>query len=190
MPRLSSMPALVLGSAALMALAACSPKAPTPPETVSAAITSAQPLPPAPAPAPVAPGAATAVAAAPVTGVGAAGPGKLKLDIKFNGGDVYGDPTAGAQTFAVCSACHSIQPGTNMVGPSLHAIIGRHSGSIANFHYSTANKSSGLVWSEQELYTYLEDPQKTVPGTYMTYTGVKDPQQRADVIAYLQQNAK
>lgn len=189
MSKLSLSFALTLTFLGGLGLGACSPKDAAPPEAVSAAITHAQPLPPAPAAAPVVAGApATPPAAS--TGVGAAGPGKLKLDIKFNGGDVYGDPTAGAQVFAVCSACHSIQPGVNMVGPSLHGIIGRHSGTVANFHYSTGNKTSGLVWTEQELYTYLENPQKTVPGTYMTYMGVKDPQQRADVIAYLQQNTK
>jgi cytochrome c len=92
--------------------------------------------------------------------------------------------------FVICSTCHSLQPGQTMVGPSLHGIIGRHSGSVPGFHYSSANKSSGLVWTPQELYVYLEDPQKTVPGTYMTYTGVKDPQKRADVIAYLEQASK
>jgi cytochrome c len=77
-----------------------------------------------------------------------------------------------------------------MVGPSLHGIVGRHSGSVPGFNYSSANKGSGIVWTQQNLYTYLENPQKMVPGTYMTYTGVKDPQQRADVVAYLVQNTK
>jgi cytochrome c len=190
MSKLSYSSALTLASVSILALAACSPKVAAPPESVSTAITDAQPLPPAPAAAPSAPGAAAPAATAAATGVGAAGPGMIKLDIKFNGGDVYGNPTTGAQGFAICGACHSIQPGQNMVGPTLHGIIGRHSGSVPGFHYSSANKNSGLVWTEQELYTYLENPQKTVPGTYMTYTGVKDPQQRADVIAYLQENTK
>ena len=85
-------------------------------------------------------------------------------------------------------SCHSTKAGVNNVGPSLHGIIGRRAGSVANFTYSSANKSSGVVWTEQELYTYLESPQKTIPGTYMTFLGVKDPQKRADVIAYLQQD--
>jgi cytochrome c len=190
MSKLSVISVIVLSSAGVLALAACTPKVSAPPESVSTAITDAQPLPPAPAAAPAAPGAAAPAATAAATGVGAPGPGMIKLDIKFNGGDVYGNPTTGAQGFAICGACHSIQAGQNLVGPSLHGIIGRHSGAVPGFHYSPANKGSGLVWTEQELYTYLEDPQKTVPGTYMTYTGVKDPQQRADVIAYLQQNTK
>jgi cytochrome c len=190
MSRLSFSFALGLASAGALALAACTPKVSAPPEQVSSAITNATPLPAVAAPAPAAPGAPAAAAPAATAGVGAPGPGMIKLDVKFNGGDVYGNPTAGAQVFAICSACHSIQPGTNLVGPSLHGIVGRHSGIIPGYNYSAANKGSGIVWTEQNLYTYLENPQKMIPGTYMTYTGVKDPQQRADVVAYLQQNTK
>lgn len=112
----------------------------------------------------------------------------IPLQIKTaQGQPVSGNPADGQQDFVVCSACHSIQPGQNMVGPSLHGVVGRRAGTIPGFHYSPANKNSGLVWTEQELYAYLESPQKVVPGTYMTYLGMKDPQQRADVIAYLQQ---
>jgi cytochrome c len=119
------------------------------------------------------------------------GPGKLKLDIKAPSGEaIYGDPSSGKAVFNQCATCHAKEPGENRVGPTLHGIIGRHSGEVAGFHYSAANKTSGLVWTEQELYAYLENPQKTVPGTYMTYTGVKDPQKRADVIAYLQENTR
>jgi len=115
----------------------------------------------------------------------------IPLDIKdANGMPVSGDPADGATVFVQCMTCHSKDPGVNKVGPSLHGIIGRHSGMIPNFNYSTANKGSGIVWTEQELYAYLENPQKVVPGTYMTFTGVKDPQKRADVIAFLQENTK
>ncbi len=115
----------------------------------------------------------------------------IKLDIKdASGTQLSGDPESGKQVFMQCMTCHSKEAGVNKVGPSLHGIIGRHSGMIPGFNYSTANKNSGKVWTEQELYTYLENPQKEVPGTYMTYTGVKDPQKRADVIAFLQENTK
>jgi cytochrome c len=112
----------------------------------------------------------------------------IPLQIKTAAGQpVSGNPANGQQDFVVCSACHSIQAGQNMVGPSLHGVVNRRAGTIPGFHYSSANKSSGLVWTEQELYAYLESPQTVVPGTYMTYVGMKDAQQRADVIAYLQQ---
>ena len=112
--------------------------------------------------------------------------GKVALQIKDPAGAVVmGDAAAGKEAFVVCQACHSLQAGANRVGPSLHGVVGRKAGSVPGFAYSAANKSSGLTWSEQQLYVYLEHPQKTVPGTYMTYTGVQDPQKRADLIAYL-----
>jgi len=128
-----------------------------------------------------------AMAFAPAAALAAAIPLQIKTAA---GAPVSGDPVSGKAVFAQCMTCHSAKAGENKVGPSLHGIIGRHSGIVPGFHYSTANKNSGLVWTEQELYKYLENPQKTVPGTYMTYTGVKDPQKRADVIAYLQENTK
>jgi cytochrome c len=119
------------------------------------------------------------------------GAGKLKLSIAVDGGKaIYADPTAGKEVFNQCVSCHSVAAGENKVGPTLHAIIGRKAGKIPGFRYSDANKNSGKVWTEQELYTYLANPQKAVPGTYMTFIGVSDPQKRADVIAYLQENTK
>jgi cytochrome c len=126
-----------------------------------------------------------------VVSPGSALAAKIPLEIKdASGAAVSGDPVSGKVVFTQCMTCHSAKAGENKVGPSLHGIIGRHSGIAPGFHYSTANKNSGLIWSEQELYKYLENPQKTVPGTFMTFTGVKDPQKRADVIAYLQENTK
>jgi cytochrome c len=149
-----------------------------------------------PSPAPADQGASSPAAEAPVdaSASGTAiqpGPGKLKLEIKASSGEaIYGDPVNGKSVFNQCATCHAIEAGENRVGPTLHGIIGRHSGAVPGFHYSAANKGSGLVWTEQELYAYLANPQKVVPGTYMTYAGLKDPQKRADVIAYLQEGAK
>jgi cytochrome c len=77
----------------------------------------------------------------------------------------------------------------NRVGPSLHGIVGRTAGTIEGFRYSPANKNSGITWTEEQLFTYLEDPRKTIPGTFMAFAGIKDPQQRADLIAYLKTQA-
>ncbi len=100
-----------------------------------------------------------------------------------------GDATAGEKVFTQCKTCHVAEKGVNRVGPSLWGVVGRHSGSIEGFKYSPANKNSGIVWSEEELFKYLEAPQKTVPGTYMAFAGLKKPQDRADVIAYLKTKA-
>ena len=185
MPRIKATLALGIAVAALIALEGCSKpqeaaSSEAPVDSSVAAESSAAPS----AESAEASAAATESASAPSATM-------IPLAIKdASGAPVSGDPVSGAAVFVQCETCHSKDPGVNKVGPSLHGIIGRHSGSIPGFNYSTANKGSGLVWTEQELYTYLENPQKTVPGTYMTFTGVKDPQKRADLIAFLQENTK
>ena len=101
-----------------------------------------------------------------------------------------GDPTNGGKVFVQCKTCHVVEEGQNRIGPSLHGIIGRTAGQVPNFNYSTANKSSGIVWTEDVLFEYLEDPRKKVPGTKMIFAGLKKPQDRADVIAWLRDNTK
>jgi cytochrome c len=96
------------------------------------------------------------------------------------------DAATGERVFkSQCSICHSAQPSRNIVGPSLYSVVGRHSGIIPGFHYSTANRASGLVWDPGTLDRYLAAPRQVVPGTLMTYPGLKDSHQRADLIAYL-----
>jgi cytochrome c2 len=97
------------------------------------------------------------------------------------------DPDAGARLFRMdCSGCHSPQPGRNLIGPSLFNVVNRHSGQVPNFRYSDANRNSGLTWTIPILDRYLRAPRELVPGTKMTFPGVKDPKQRADLIAYLE----
>ena len=84
-----------------------------------------------------------------------------------------------------CGLCHDSQAGKNRIGPSLFGVVGRKSGSVEGFHYSDANKNSGITWDEATLDKYLADPRGVVPGTTMTYAGVKNDQQRKDIIAYL-----
>ena len=92
------------------------------------------------------------------------GPGKLKLSISVDDGKaIYGDPTAGKEVFNQCVSCHSVAAGENKVGPTLHGIIGRKASQIPGFRYSGANKNSGKVWTEQELYSYLASPRRSCP---------------------------
>lgn len=100
-------------------------------------------------------------------------------------GGLTGDSTRGAAAFAPCKTCHVTAAGQNRIGPSLNGIVGRHSGQYPGYHYSMANMKSGIVWTPDKMFVYLENPQKYVPGTKMTYGGLKDPQKRADVIAWL-----
>ncbi|MGB7373944.1 c-type cytochrome [Pontixanthobacter sp.] len=96
-----------------------------------------------------------------------------------------GDAGAGKVVFAQCQSCHAVEEGVNKVGPSLAGIIGREAGSVDGYKYSPANSSSGLTWSEEQLYVYLENPQRVIPKTKMIYPGLREAQKRADVIAYL-----
>ena len=96
-----------------------------------------------------------------------------------------GDATKGAVVFNQCKVCHVVDKGVNRVGPSLYGVVGRHSGTAPGYTYSAANKNSGLVWTAAELFKYLEAPQKVIPGTKMAFAGLKKPEDRANVIAFL-----
>lgn len=97
-----------------------------------------------------------------------------------------GDATNGEKVFVQCKACHVVEPGQNRVGPSLAGIIGREAGTIEGFTYTPANANSGITWTPEKMFQYLENPQRIVPGTRMAFAGLPDGQDRADVIAYLQ----
>lgn len=87
--------------------------------------------------------------------------------------------------FSICKACHSVEPGKTVIGPSLHGVFGRKAGSLAGASYSPAMTGSGLVWDEATLDAFLTSPMAKVPGTRMTYAGQTDPARRAASIAYL-----
>ena len=98
---------------------------------------------------------------------------------------LQGDAVAGRQVFKKCQACHSLEPGKTILGPSLAGIVGRKSGADANFSYSPAMKQAALTWDGATLDAYLMDPQKIVPGNRMPFPGLKTDQDRKDVIAFL-----
>jgi cytochrome c len=90
----------------------------------------------------------------------------------------------GEQLYARCAACHAIE--TNRTGPQHCGLFGRRAGTAPGFAgYSKALRDSKIVWNAQTLDRFLQDPMKTVPGTAMGYAGVKDPKERADLIAWL-----
>ena len=94
------------------------------------------------------------------------------------------DAEHGKSLFKACAVCHATDH-ANRVGPGLEGIVGRKAGTAADFRYSNAMKNFGMVWDAESLNAFLESPQKAVPGTRMTYPGVKDATDRADVIGYL-----
>jgi cytochrome c len=98
-----------------------------------------------------------------------------------------GDAAKGEKVFAKCKACHAVEAGKNKVGPSLAGLFGRMAGTTEGYTYSDAMKSSGIVWGDDTLHKYLEKPKDLVPGTKMAFPGLKQAQDRDDVIAYLKQ---
>jgi len=98
------------------------------------------------------------------------------------------DADKGRQVFNMCVPCHSIGPGAqNKVGPELNGLDGRHSGTVANFSYSDANKNSGIVWGEETFKQYIRSPSAMVPGTKMPFAGIRNQQEINDLWAYISQ---
>ena len=99
------------------------------------------------------------------------------------------DAENGEQVFRKCRACHQIGDGAkNTVGPQLNGVVGRPAGSVEGFNYSQANKEAGakgLVWTEEKLMEYLENPRGFMPKNKMAFAGLKDEADRKDVIAFL-----
>jgi cytochrome c len=100
------------------------------------------------------------------------------------------DPTKGEATFKkVCTLCHNgDKGGPNKVGPNLWGIVDGPAAHKADFNYSEAmlqRRASGVPWSEEQLYRYLYAPKQYVVGTKMSFAGIKDDKERADLVAYL-----
>jgi cytochrome c len=87
--------------------------------------------------------------------------------------------------FAQCRSCHAVEPGQNRIGPSLAGVFGAKAGHVGSYNYSTALKNSGLTWDEASLDGFLKSPREKLPGTKMTFPGVKNDAARAEVILYL-----
>jgi cytochrome c len=96
------------------------------------------------------------------------------------------DPEKGKVLFLQCRACHSLEAGgANKVGPNLHGFMGRKAGLAPGFSYSEAVTQSGIVWSAEALDHWLERPSEFLPGNRMVFVGIRKPEDRANLIAYL-----
>lgn len=98
-----------------------------------------------------------------------------------------GDSKKGANLFKTrCAQCHTLEAGGgNKIGPALHGLFGRKTGSVEGFAYTDANKQKGIEWNENTLFDYLENPKKFIPGTKMAFGGLKKDKDRNDLITYV-----
>lgn len=98
-----------------------------------------------------------------------------------------GDPARGERVFNRCKSCHELTRERNRNGPHLIGLFGRVSGAVGGFRYSEPMKEAAIVWDDETLDGYLENPRSYMPGTRMTFAGLRNDQDRQDVIAYLRQ---
>jgi cytochrome c len=99
---------------------------------------------------------------------------------------VDGDAKRGAKIYGSCVACHSLEPGVNLSGPSLARLWDKPAGRNAGFvRYSKGLKSADFAWNAQTLFAWVANPEVMVPGTYMTFRGLEKDQDRADIVAFL-----
>jgi cytochrome c len=97
-----------------------------------------------------------------------------------------GDAASGERLFRTqCASCHSGEPGRHKVGPSLFGVVGRPYGTAPGFRYPPADRDAAVVWDAESLDKYLTDPKSVLPRTAMPYAGLRNPAQRADIVAYL-----
>lgn len=105
-------------------------------------------------------------------------------------GGFSGDPVEGEKVFYKCGACHTVTLGVNGDGPSLVGVFGKRPAQASGFGYSSGMRAfaaDGAVWDEVTLDEFIRRPARLVRGTSMPFSGVRDPKQRRDLIAFLQQ---
>ncbi len=96
------------------------------------------------------------------------------------------DAGAGEKVFGKCRACHKLEDGANATGPHLYGVVDRAVGTVDGFNYSGNLSAAADVWTPENLNAFLENPKGFAAGTSMSFAGLKKPEDRADLIAYLQ----
>ncbi len=101
-----------------------------------------------------------------------------------------GDVAKGEKVFKKCAACHSLEAGKRKVGPSLHGVFGRTSGTLDGFRFSKAMKNAAIVWDEKTIDEYIANPRGYIKGNRMAFAGLKKAADRENVIAYIKANTQ
>ncbi len=107
-------------------------------------------------------------------------------ELTFDEAFEIADIDAGGRLWSECRACHAMEPDRHGVGPSLHGVVGRDIGAIDGFRYSGALDQAGEVWTPEILSAFLENPNDVTPGTSMSYRGMPDVRNRANLIAWIE----
>ena len=95
-------------------------------------------------------------------------------------------PDRGQMLYKRCATCHTLKPGArNKVGPNLNGVFGANAGSKEGFNYSVTMKASGLVWTDENLAAYIENPGKFMPGNRMSFVGIRKAEDIDAVLAYM-----
>jgi cytochrome c len=110
----------------------------------------------------------------------------LAVAFAASAAEAAGNAANGAGVFDRCAICHSNSKGAPAkIGPNLFGIAGRKAATQADFSYSAALKASGITWSNDKLDAWIASPGQLVPGNRMSFAGIANAQQRADLVAYL-----
>jgi len=135
------------------------------------------------------PAAVAADQAAPKPAGGAAkDPAPLPAAEQAPAGGGTPDLKRGKTLFLQCRACHSLEEGgAHKVGPNLHGVFGRAAGQAEGFAYSDVLKDSGVVWTDDTMDQWIERPADFLPGNRMVFIGIRKPEDRASLIAYMKQ---
>ncbi len=108
--------------------------------------------------------------------------------IAYDGTWSDGDPVNGRKVFYKCGACHTVAPGVNAIGPSLAGVVGSRPAGASGFGYSSGMRkfaADGAVWDEATLDEFIRRPARLVRGTSMPFSGIRDADDRRDLIAFL-----
>ncbi|MEO1239887.1 MAG: cytochrome c family protein [Pseudomonadota bacterium] len=120
------------------------------------------------------------------TGEEEAGEAEEVVEVAFADVFAMADPSAGERLWRGCQSCHALEAGKNGTGPYLVGIVGRTKGAADGYAYSAAFEGSSEVWSPENLNGFLENPREYAPGTKMAYNGMRDIEDRANLIAWLE----
>ncbi|MEO1550382.1 MAG: c-type cytochrome [Pseudomonadota bacterium] len=107
------------------------------------------------------------------------------VEVAFDEVYAMADASAGEKLFRACAACHKLEAGANATGPYLHGLVGRGIGVVDGYTYSNALAEMDGDWTPEAISGFLENPTDWAPGTKMAYRGMRDVEDRANLIAYL-----